>query len=56
MKITVFQIKFHLVTCVPEGPNDKKSPLVQVLAWRWTGKESLPESLLTKIYGATVPQ
>ena len=31
---------------VPKGEFDKKSPLVQVMAWRRTGDMSLPELMM----------
>ena len=37
---------------VPKGPVDKKSALVQVMAWRQAGDKPLHESMLTRLYGA----
>ena len=33
---------------VPRGPIDNKPALVQVMAWRRTGDEPLPEPMLTQ--------
>ena len=33
---------------VPKGPDDNKSALVQVMAWRRTGVKPLPEPMLTQ--------
>ena len=33
---------------VPHGPNDNKSPLVQVMAWHQTGTKQWPEPMMTK--------
>ena len=37
-----------LLKCVPKGPIDFKSALVQVMAWHRTGEKPLPESMLTQ--------
>ena len=31
---------------VPMGPTDNKSVLVQVMAWRWTGKKPISEPMV----------
>ena len=33
---------------VPRSPIDNKPALVQVMAWRWTGDEPLPEPMMTQ--------
>ena len=38
--------------CVPKGPIDNDSALVQVMAWHQTGNKSLPEPMLTKFTDA----
>ena len=38
----------------PEGPNNDKSALVQVVAWHLTCNKPLPEPMLTKISSATI--
>ena len=35
--------------CVPKGPIDNKSALVQVMAWHRTGNKPIPEQMLTQI-------
>ena len=40
---------------VPKGPNDNKSALVQVMAWRRTGDKPLPEPILTEFTDAYMP-
>ena len=37
---------------VPKGPNDNKSVLVQVMAWRRTGDKPLPEPMLDQFTDA----
>ena len=37
---------------VPRGPIDKKSALVQVMAWRRTGDKPIPEPLLNQFTDA----
>ena len=34
---------------VSKGPNENKSALVQVMAWRRTGDKPLPEPMLTQV-------
>ena len=43
-----------LLKFVPERPNDNKSALVQVTAWRRTGDKPLPEAMLTQFYDAYI--
>ena len=37
---------------VPKGPIDKKSALVHVMAWRWTGDKPLPKPMPTQFTDA----
>ena len=37
---------------IPKGPIDRKSALVQVMAWRRTGDKPLTEALLTQFTDA----
>ena len=37
---------------IPNGPNDNKSALVQVMAWRQTGDKPLSEPILTQFNDA----
>ena len=39
---------------LPKGPFEKKSALVQVMAWRRTGGKPLPEPMLTQSTDAHV--
>ena len=36
--------------CIPESPVNKKSALVQVMAWLRTGDKPLPEPMMTKFH------
>ena len=37
---------------VPRGPINNSPALVQVIAWHWTGDETLPEAMLTQFTDA----
>ena len=39
----------------PKGPVDSMSPLVQIMAWHWTGDKPLPEPVMSQVtYAYTV--
>ena len=40
---------------VPKGPNENKSALVQVMAWRRIGDKPLPEPILAEFTDAYMP-
>ena len=44
-----------LLKLVPGCPIDKKSSLVQVMAWRRTGEKPLPEPMMTQFTDAYIP-
>ena len=44
--IHIYMYIFIALKFVPKGPIDNKSSLVQVMAWRRTGDEPLPEPML----------
>ena len=48
---TLIQISLHLI---PKGLIKNKSALVQVMAWRQTGDEPLPEPMLTQFTDAYI--
>ena len=49
-------ISIEISLNVPKGPIDKKSALVQVMAWRRTGDTPLPEPMLTQFTDAYMRQ
>ena len=47
--------KIHIqmsMKLVLRSPIDKKSALVRVMAWRWTGDKPLPEPMMTQFTDA----
>ena len=52
LKCIILNQNYYFLFKIHWGPTDKKSALVQIMTWQWSGDKPVPSPMLPMLYDA----